>query len=219
MLVSLLICYLIFLGIYCYLEKQDNFRYATIFKVLLSLFVAIVSWYGYFNIEGVSSLYILIPIGLSFAVPADYFLQYIKKSENLYRAGIISFGLMHISLLTAFFLLFGFHILEVIICAGFLIYLALIQKFQHWNDLGGVKLELSIYTVLVTLMGAKAISIFILNPTNATFFLALGGFFFFVSDFFLGEWGYRKEKYLYLFLNRSIYFIGQLALAFYILFI
>ena len=210
-----IVLFLMFLGIYCYLEKINNFKWATILKVALSFSVAVISWVGYFLLKekGVS---ILIPIGLSFAVPADYFLQYMHKSIKLYRCGIISFAFMHISLLIMFFNVFGFHILELIIASIFLWVLSLVQTVEHWDPLGDVRIELSIYTVLVTVMSAKAVSIFFLNMSLSPLILAIGGLLFFVSDFFLGEWGYKQEKYLYLFLNRSIYFIGQLAFAFYL---
>jgi len=82
--------------------------------------------------------------------------------------------------------------------------------------MGAEKNQLTIYTVFVVLMSAKAISIFIAAPSAYTFALALGGLFFFMSDLFLGIWAYQTERFVYLVLNRTIYFTGQLCLAFYL---
>ena len=83
--------------------------------------------------------------------------------------------------------------------------------------MGPERLQLTAYTVLVTLMAAKSMSLLILEQTPFTVAVALGGLFFFVSDLFLGIWDYHIEKFAFLAANRIIYFAGQMALAFYLL--
>ena len=207
--------FVILLAIYCYTEKLEKFWIATILKVTLSAYVAIVAISAAIQIKNIYA--ITISIGLICAVPADFFLQYIKSNLKMYRFGILFFGGMHVALLIAFFMTWGVHWQEFLIFAIFIaIFIAILtffQKSERWK-LGKEKNQLSLYTVLVVLMASKSISIGIRTPELANIALALGGLFFFLSDLFLGIWDYYKEKFRYLLLNRVIYFIGQLLLAF-----
>lgn len=195
---------------YCTLEQKENFKMATAVKVALSTYVAVLAISFAFLARDLFST--LIAMGLAFAVPADFFLQYIKTDLKKYRFGIFFFGVMHVCLLIAFFTKYGFSWVELVIMAVMLAILALFQIIEHWN-LGPAKNQLSIYTVLVVAMATKSISIFILNPSLPTASLALGGLFFFVSDLFLGIWDYYDDKFIFLALNRIIYFVGQLLIA------
>ena len=208
------ILFITLLLIYCNEEKKDNFKKATILKVTLSAFVAVVTIYSAIKL-GNKEEHIFIAFGLTMAVPADYFLQYIKKDITKYRIGIFFFGLMHIFLLLAFYQLFGLNYQALILIVIFLVILTVIQVVEKWN-LGKTKYQLSVYTILVTVMAANAITSYLISPSTSTISLALGGLFFFISDIFLGKWGYYKEKFIYLFLNRTVYFIGQMLIAFYL---
>jgi len=205
--------YAALLTYYCLLEKQEKFLPATILKVIISAIAAGVCVYAAVMLN--SYILYIFAMGLVFAVPADFFLQYIKTDLMKYRAGILFFGLMHVCLLVSFFILYPVSFYEFVIFAVFIGILLIFQIKGKW-EMGEEKTQLTIYTVLVVFMSAKAISIFIAVPTLYTLMLALGGFFFFMSDLFLGIWAYQTEKFIYLALNRSIYFIGQLCLAFYL---
>ena len=205
--------YAALLTYYCLLEKQEKFLPATILKVIISAIAAGVCVYAAVMLN--SYILYIFAMGLVFAVPADFFLQYIKTDLMKYRAGILFFGLMHVCLLVSFFILYPVTFYEFVIFAVFIGILLIFQIKGKW-EMGEEKTQLTIYTVLVVFMSAKAISIFIAVPTLYTLMLALGGFFFFMSDLFLGIWAYQTEKFIYLALNRSIYFIGQLCLAFYL---
>jgi len=201
---------------YCILEKQEKFLPATISKVILSAFAAGVCIYGAVKLN--ETAFYLFALGLVFAVPADFFLQYIDTDLKKYRAGILSFGLMHICLLISFYLIYSIAIYEFIIIAVFIGILLAFQLIGKWK-MGPEKTQLTIYTVFVVFMAAKAISIFITEPSGLayTLILAFGGLFFFASDLFLGIWAYSgNKKFLFLALNRTIYFAGQLCLAFYL---
>ncbi|MCL2820820.1 MAG: lysoplasmalogenase [Oscillospiraceae bacterium] len=212
------IVYAALLAYYIMLEKQEKFRNATIIKVVLS---AIASGCAIFAAIIINSyVFYIFALGMIFAVPADYFLQYIKINLMKYRVGIFFFGLMHICLLVSFYILYPVSIVEFIIFTVFIGILLAFQLIGKWQ-IGEEKLQLTIYTVLVVLMASKAVSLFftIPNPLLFILFVSLGGLFFFVSDLFLGIWAYSKEKFVYLALNRIIYFTGQLCLAFYLVFI
>ena len=207
------IFYAALLVYYCVLEKQEKFWPATILKVIISAIAAGVCVYAAVMLN--SYILYIFALGLVFAVPADFFLQYIKTDSMKYRAGIFFFALMHICLLVSFFIMYPVTLYEFIIFAVFIGILLVFQIKGKW-DMGEEKTRLTIYTVLVVFMAAKAISIYIAVPTAYTLMLALGGLFFFMSDLFLGIWAYQTEKFIYLALNRIIYFAGQLCLAFYL---
>jgi len=209
----IIVIYAALLVYYCLLEKQEKFWPATILKVIISAIAAGVCVYAAVLLN--SYLLYIFALGLVFAVPADFFLQYIKTDLMKYRAGIFFFGLMHVCLLVSFFVMYPVTVYEFILFATFIGILLVFQIKGKWK-MGEEKTQLTIYTVLVVFMAAKAISIFIVVPTSFTLMLALGGFFFFMSDLFLGIWAYQSEKFVYLALNRSIYFTGQLCLAFYL---
>jgi len=203
------------LAYYIVLEKQERFISATVLKVVLSAYAAGVCVYAAIQIN--SYVFYIFALGLVFAVPADYFLQYIKTDLMKYRAGIFFFGLMHVCLIVSFYTIYTVSIYEFIL---FVIFVGILLAFQiigKWK-IGKEKAQLTLYTVLVIFMAAKAISLYITIPNPAVFVLmvSLGGLLFFVSDLFLGIWAYSKDKFIYLALNRIIYFAGQLCLAFYL---
>ena len=195
---------------YCLLEKKENFKAATALKVALSTYVAVLAIAFAFFAKDLFSVFIA--LGLVFAVPADFFLQYIITDLKKYRFGIFFFGAMHVCLLIAFFTKYGISWIEFAVMGVMLIILTIFQKTERWN-LGPAKNQLSVYTVLVVMMAAKSISIGILHPSLAHLSLAFGGLFFFVSDLFLGIWDYYNRKFVFLALNRVIYFAGQLLIA------
>ena len=216
------VLYAALLVYYILLEKQEKFLNATIAKVILSAFASGVCVYAAVLLG--NYVFYIFALGMVFAVPADFFLQYIKTDLMKYRAGIFFFGLMHICLLTSFYIssIYRITFIEFILFAvliGILLAFMLIGKWK----IGPEKLQLNIYTVLVVFMASKAISLSftIPNPMIYVLMLSLGGLFFFISDLFLGIWAYSKSsgKFIYLALNRIIYFIGQLCLAFYLVFL
>jgi len=205
--------YAALLAYYCVLEKQEKFWPTTFLKVFISAIAAGVCIYAAIMLH--NRVFYIFAIGLLCAVPADYFLQYIKTDLWKYRCGIFFFGVMHICLLISFFMIYPVTIFEFVIFALFIGILLTFQIKGKWK-MGAEKTQLTIYTVLVVFMAAKAISIYIASPSVYTLMLALGGLFFFMSDLFLGIWAYQTERFVYLALNRIIYFTGQLCLAFYL---
>jgi len=207
--------YIALLAWYCVLEKQEKFVPATALKVVLSAFAAGMCVFAAIRLNNI--VFYIFALGLVFAVPADYFLQYIKTNLPKYRLGILCFGLMHICLLISFYWIYPVSVYEFIIFAIFVGILLAFQIFGKW-EIGKEKAQLTVYTVLVVLMAAKAFSLLFTIPKVPDFIImvALGGLLFFISDLFLGIWAYQKEKFIFLALNRVIYFIGQFCLALYL---
>jgi len=211
----IVVIYAALLAFYCVLEKQEKFWPATILKVILSAYAAGLCVYAALLLG--SYVFYIFALGLVCAVPADFFLQYIKTDLMKYRAGIFFFGLMHVCLIVSFYIIYAVTFYEFVIFAVLIGILLAFQLIGKWK-MGEEKTQLTIYTVLVVFMAAKAISLFFTIPNPAVFILmlSLGGLFFFLSDLFLGIWAYSKERFVYLALNRVIYFAGQLLLAFYL---
>lgn len=199
------------LTVYCVQEGRARFWPATILKVTLSAFVAAVAW-AFVMQKGWQAPLALMAAGLTCAVPADYFLQYIKTDGRRYEAGILCFSMMHICLLLSFAERFGVHWPEFALFIAIMLLLLLLQTRQKW-DLGAQKLPLSVYTVLVGFMSAKAIAAGVAAPSLQTLLLAAGGLCFVSSDMILGVWSYHDGKMKYVLLNRIVYFIGQLLFA------
>jgi len=205
------VIYAALLAFYCVLEKRDNFWHATTVKLTLSAFAAGLSVYGAIRFDEFF-LYIF-ALGLLFAVPADYCLQYIKTNLTKYRVGITLFGLMHICLITSFYLIHHVYFYEFVIFAVLLAIVLAFQIIGKW-EIGKEKAQLNVYTVIVLFMSAKTMSIFIVEPAIYTLVLAIGGLLFFVSDVFLGIWAYSgKNTYVNLVLNRATYFLALFCLA------
>ena len=211
MLYFIIAFFIVVLTVYCIQEGKNHFLPATVWKVFLSAFIAAVGWF-YAVKAGFQTPLVLMAAGLTLAVPADYFLQYIIADGKKYDAGILCFSGMHICLLFSFVDRFGIHWQEFVLFAGILIVLLLLQTLQKW-DLGEQKLPLSVYTVLVGFMAAKAISVGITAPSRQTLLLAAGGLCFVASDMILGVWRYHNEKTVFVLLNRIIYFCGQILFA------
>jgi len=205
--------YAALLAYYCVLEKQEKFWPATILKVIISAFAAGCCVYAAILLN--NYVFYIFAFGLVCAVPADYFLQYIKSDLLRYRFGIAFFGAMHVCLLVSFYLVFSVSFYEFAIWVSFIAIILAFQVKGKW-EMGKEKAQLTVYTVLVTFMAAKAVSLFIVSPSVFTLMALLGGVFFFLSDLFLGIWAYSSSKFVYLVLNRVIYFAGQLSLAFYL---
>ena len=207
--------YAALLAYYCVLEKQERFSPATALKVILSAYAAGVCLYAAIRLN--NYVFYIFSFGLICAVPADFFLQYIKTDLKKYRFGILFFGLMHLCLIISFYIIYAVTFYEFVIFALFIGILLTFQIVGKWK-IGKEKTQLTIYTVFVVFMAAKAISLSFTIPNPAVFIwmLSLGGLFFFISDLFLGIWAYSTEKFVYLALNRIVYFAGQLFLAFYL---
>ncbi len=205
--------YLALLFFYCVLEKQKRFWPATLAKVVLSAMAAGCALAAASLLKETASW--LFALGLFFAVPADFFLQYIQLNLKKYRFGIFFFGAMHVCLLMSFYLQFPITVWEFVIWALLIGILLFFQTREKWK-MGKEKGQLTAYTVLVTLMAAKAMSLVIAAPSAVTLAASLGGLCFFLSDIFLGIWDYYRDRFVFLALNRIIYFAGQLCLAFYL---
>jgi len=212
--IAIIAPYFALIAYYIVLEKRESFWPATILKVILTAYAASCCVYAAALLD--NYIFSIFALGLLCAVPADYFLQYIKTDLTKYRIGISLFSVMHICLIVSFYLMWKVTFYEFAVFALLIAILLVFQIQGKWK-MGKEKAQLMVYIILVVFMSAKAISLYIISPSTYTLMAFLGGLFFYVSDLILGIWAYSASKFAYLALNRITYFVGQLCLAFYLL--
>ena len=209
-----LIPYAVLLCIYLIFEQKKNFVVATTLKLSLSAAFCAAAFFAAMSVNntGVSE-YIpayIISGGLCFAFAGDYFLQYIKLDNEKFKKGIILFAAAQVMLIVAYYIILPVHFLEFVFLAAFLVLAVLLMKKQQW-DISAQSPHITVYTVLVAFMGAKALSFAFLCPE--LWQIALGGALFFLSDIILGMWNYKSGKMYLAHLNWITYFIGEIFIA------
>lgn len=157
---------------------------------------------------------ILVLCGLICAIGGDYFLQFIRLDAKKFNTGILFFAITQCFLLASLFLRFGIGWQEFVITVVVLLLVLLMMKKQNWQ-LGKAQVPLTVYTVLLVLMAAKAV-VSIFSPqaiVGRTVVMAAGAVLFLISDLFLGIWNYHTDKKIHANLNWITYFSGMFLLA------
>lgn len=228
--------YAVLLVIYLNAEKKNDgkngFRKATAIKLTLSgIFCAtgiLCYWefvsFGVFGVGYVPpQLFIL--LGLFAAFAGDYFLQFIRLNAKKYIAGICCFAAAQILFITALILNSYSYvlnsdnsylmdwILSVIITVVVLLCVLAMMKKQNWK-LGGEKNVITVYTVLLTFMAAKAVSSLTVAISAGWALFAAGAVLFLASDILLGIWNYHTGKRMHANLNWIFYYGGMILIAF-----
>ena len=209
-----LIPFCVIFVIYIIFENKYNFKVATTLKLCLSGIFSLVGLIGAFAIVGPADplfpTAVLMACGLCLSILGDFYLQYIKKDRLKFKAGIIWFAAAQVTYIIAFFLMLSFGWTEIIFLAVLLVIALFLMKKQKW-DTSEQNPQITIYTVLLALMAAKALTFFIYSPGNWQ--IALGGILFFMSDMMLGIWNYYSGKMRFANLDWIFYFAGQMLLA------
>ncbi len=224
--------YAVLLAVYLNAEKKNDgkngFRRATAIKLTLSGVFCATGILCYFlsayysagaSVPAVPELFVLFGLFAGFA--GDYFLQYIRLNEKKYIAGICCFAVTQILFIVSLFLRapadgIGW-LLTAVITIGVLLAVLAMMKKQNWQ-LGGEKIAITVYTVLLTFMTAKAVSSLTAGMTAGSLLFAAGAVLFLVSDMLLGIWNYNTGKRVHANLNWISYYSGMLLIALSILF-
>ncbi|WP_066644761.1 lysoplasmalogenase family protein [Christensenella timonensis] len=215
--VVIAVCYVILLWQYIRMEARHNFVRATTLKLTLGALFCITGIAGLLllTLDGsVEIPDILVFCGLLCAVGGDYFLQFIRLDAKKFNAGIFFFALTQCFLLISMFMRFGIGWQEFVVTAAVLLLVLLLMKKQDWQ-LGKAQVPLTVYTVLLVLMAAKA-AVSVFSPqaiAGRTLVMAAGAVLFLVSDLFLGIWNYHTDKRIHANLNWITYFSGMFLLA------
>jgi uncharacterized membrane protein YhhN len=228
--------YAVLLAVYLNAEKKNDgktgFRKAMAIKLTLSgIFCAtgILCYWEYVSVGVFGVGYVppqlFILLGLFAAFAGDYFLQYIKLNEKKYIAGICCFAAAQVLFITALILHSNSYILNsdnsylmdwilsVIITVVVLLCVLAMMKKQRWR-LGGEKNVITVYTVLLTFMTAKAVSSLTVQTSPGWTLFAAGAVLFLISDMLLGIWNYHTGKRVHANLNWISYYAGMLLIAF-----
>ena len=217
----------VLLVLYLYAEKKNDgkkgFIKATTTKLILSgIFCAagIISYFFFINTSqfapGHMPPQLLVLLGLFFAFAGDYFLQYIRLNAKKYITGICCFAAAQILFISALVIKVpgdGINwLLTVVITVAVLLCVLAMMKKQNWQ-LGKEKNVLTIYTVFLTFMTAKAVASLTGGVTAGTLLFAAGAVLFLLSDVLLGIWNYNTGKRVHANLNWISYYSGMILIA------
>ncbi len=212
------------LAVYLWAEARNNgkngFERATGLKLTLSGLFCVAGIFSYGMLYMVGSVTMppqfFILLGLFAGLAGDFFLQYIRLDTKKYIAGILCFSATQVLFITYLFItgipdVLG-SVLTGVITAAVLVLVLVLMKKQSWK-LGREQAALTIYTVLLSFMTARAIVNLLWQPSLSSGLFALGAVLFLVSDFLLGIWNYNTSKRAHANLNWITYFAGMLLIA------
>lgn len=213
--IILLIPFLIILPLYLSVEKLGRFRLATTLKLTLTALCVASALIGYLTMGSYYREWRLLLVGgLGIAMVADYFLQYIKLDIRKFIAGILCFSLTQICFIIYLVMLYGIGWQEFVITAVILLLVLRLMNKQRW-ELGRARVALSMYTVLLTFMASKSVTVLFTagHASVSMMLMAAGGVCFLLADLCLGTWNYHSGKRIHVNLNWIFYFSAIMLIA------
>jgi uncharacterized membrane protein YhhN len=194
-----------------YFEKTGNRKAVIPTKTILSLFFVITV---IVQSHPVLSYYHLLLAGLILCLIGDFFLALPQKA--MFLAGLISFLLGHVLYVLAFF--FVASISGLIIWPGVAVVLIVSGSVFLWlrPHLGGMKVPVFFYVVIISLMviGAWSILIDCSLTMESRIVIFAGALLFYVSDIFVARDRFLKKEFLNRLIGLPLYYAGQFLLAF-----
>lgn len=205
----------VFLIALMYFQIVGDVTFRRIFKAAASVMFILTAVFSYKYSGKNKRTFIIMLIGLIFALGGDVFLSF-GNSGLFFVLGLGSFSLAHIFYTAAFCSLVKFSpkdlIPALIIAVPTISFLLLKDGFNF----AGMFPLIVLYTILISVMVSKAISLLRLENKNMTsvMFSIIGAVLFFISDFILVfVFFYDKDFTLLPYLNLIIYYSGQALLA------
>lgn len=207
--------------------------YGLFTKILASVgFVSLALYCSY--VKGLKLVSFFIVLGLIFGLIGDILLDlkiiYDQHNDEYLNAGMLSFGIGHLMYMGATIVYSNSIFVQnintlflALIGVGFAgivtIFIAVFGEKILKLNFGKNKIQSLCYTFILSFMSAFSIVIALYKPVFLVF--ALGILFIFISDLVLSVqyFGDKKDSKLFTILNHAIYYIGQIAIAFSILFI
>lgn len=213
--------FLAFIGIllqmlFIIIEHRKNYVPAVILKGSASLIFCIIGWFG--KNAASQSFAGWIFLGLVFGMLGDIALNlrfvFPEKGQKIFLGGIVLFLIGHILYLAALIPLCR-HLMVCVIIGALLSALLLGYIFKTMQVKTAFKIFGIFYLGAVIIMTCTAIGILIENPQTYTALYALGAVFFTLSDIILifNTFG-SKELFSRRIANLSLYYLGQLLIAF-----
>jgi len=201
------------LPIYLLKQGKHGLIKAMPYKLILSLVFCFMGFGSLFQ-NGVTMFSALIVLGLIASFVGDYYLIYIQTDDHKFIKGIFYFGIAHFFYITAMANLIPIRMMEIVITFVFLIILFLIKTITK-PQMGKAEIPMSLYSIFVTFMAVKAISMMFASvpPLTHQWLFSLGAMLFLISDLCLGVWRYVYPKKILSQVVAVTYFVGQLMLA------
>ena len=205
----------VFLIALMYFQIVGDVTFRRIFKAAASVMFILTAVFSYKYSGKNKKTFIIMLIGFIFALGGDVFLSF-GSSGIFFVLGLGSFSLAHIFYTIAFCSLVKFSpkdlIPALIIAVPTIGFLLLKDGFNF----DGMLPLVILYTILISIMVSKAISLLRLENKNMTsvMFSIIGAVLFFISDFILVFVFFYDKDFTFLpYINLIIYYSGQALLA------
>lgn len=180
-------------------------------KGLASLFFIATGIASYQKMKKNKRYFIFILSGLLFSFSGDVLLELSGVIPDLFIIGVGSFAICHIMYSIGFCTLKRVMLRDVVICLVIAAPLVLLQILGSFN-FGGMKFIVMGYTVLISFMVSKAISLHCYYRGNekAVIMTIAGAVMFLISDILLLFWLFSTPQYgMFESLNILSYYLGQ----------
>ena len=193
-----------------FFEKRGNRKGVIPTKTTLSLLFVITV---IVQPHPVPLYYHLLLAGLILCLIGDFFLALPQKVTFL--AGLISFLLGHVLYVLAFFSVVS---ISGLIWPGVAVVLLVSGSVFLWlrPHLGGMKVPVFFYVVIISLMvvGAWSLLIDCGLPAESRIVIFTGALLFYFSDIFVARDRFLKKEFLNRLIGLPVYYAGQFLLAF-----
>ena len=216
-LILILSVFSLFSLLYFTYNPIKNYRVYS--KTITSLLFLCFCLYSRLHTKGDFSYFILILIGIIFAVFGDIFLSIKskshKKSSIIFLLGLISFSITHIFYTSAFSYLNPIQLKELVLALLFSLIIMLYIKAYKRLEFNKLFIPSFIYCTLISIMYCKSLALLIDYKNNkGIVFLVIGTTLFIFSDFVLSFiiFDNNHNKVLPA-INLITYYIGQFLIA------
>jgi len=166
----------------------------------------------------VNEFHLIMFLGLILGAIGDFFLELIQK-KNFLLYGIFFFLMGHIFYIIAFSFIIQFTTIEFLVFVSLL--LLSLFTFKYFTfDFGKLKYPVYLYTVIISAMASRAVSIS-LGDYDLTIKLLVifGSSLFVLSDYIITFTLFKKVPKIWVVVNLLTYYSGQFLLALLILYV
>ena len=205
----------VFLIVLMYFQIIGDVPFRRIFKAAASLMFILTAVFSYKYSGKNKKTFIIMLIGFIFAFLGDVFLSF-GSSGIFFVLGLGSFSLAHIFYTAAFCSLVKFSPKDLILALIIAVPTICFAVFNDSFNFNGMLPLVILYTILISVMVSKAISLLRLENKNMTSVVLsiIGAVLFFISDFILLFVYFYKKDFVFLpYINLIIYYSGQALLA------
>jgi uncharacterized membrane protein YhhN len=186
-----------------------------ILKAITSIFFVLIAIAGYKYNKKNKKYFSYLFAGLIFSLTGDVFLAVSNKGVFLIL-GLVSFAITHVLYTTAFCNLVAIELKDIGLALVIAIPTVCVLAIKDGFDFAGIFLPVVLYTILISIMVAKAFSLLKFRRGNlpSIVLIITGAVLFFISDFILVFYLFYTPRFEILgYLNLILYYLGQGVLA------